>query len=139
MRHPVNYPDEDKVFRAILKGEFIKVGGFTPGGYTDDYSLNNKLGYLSKAAPAAVFYHRNPDNLVEIFHHAKWVGKRKYKLKAIGYLVGLTRAALPISIIIGLYKSLRYQLPHFVVFKLVYDFGVFVGLMEYVFGGNKLK
>ncbi|MEJ2348084.1 MAG: glycosyltransferase family 2 protein [Patescibacteria group bacterium] len=35
-RHPANYPDKQKVFRAILKSEFERVGGFTPGGYTDD-------------------------------------------------------------------------------------------------------
>ena len=37
-RHPKNYPDHETVFRAILKSEFDKVGGFTPGGYDDDWS-----------------------------------------------------------------------------------------------------
>ena len=38
-RHPKDYPDHQPVFRAILKSEFDSVGGFTPGGYNDDWSL----------------------------------------------------------------------------------------------------
>lgn len=41
-RHPKNYPDKQKVFRAVLKTEFDRVGGFTPGGYNDDWSLSKK-------------------------------------------------------------------------------------------------
>src|SRR3989344_1367122 len=59
-RHPKYYPDKQKVFRAILKSEFDKVGGFTPGGYTDDYSLYEKLGYMAVSAQGAIFYHKNP-------------------------------------------------------------------------------
>src|SRR3989344_5595935 len=62
-RHPKNYPDRQKVFRAILKSEFARVGGFSLTGYTDDWTLSDKLGYLAVAAPKAKFYHKNPDNL----------------------------------------------------------------------------
>src|SRR3989344_7016754 len=79
-RHPKYYPDKQKVFRAILKSEFDRVGGFTPGGYTDDYSLYEKLGYMADSAAGAIFYHKNPSSISEIFSHARWVGKRKYKL-----------------------------------------------------------
>src|SRR3989344_5665137 len=48
-RPRVNYPDTQKVFRAILKKEFDRVGGFTPGGYTDDYTLSEKLGFYAAA------------------------------------------------------------------------------------------
>ena len=85
-RHPKNYPDYQPVFRAILKSEFDKVGGFTPGGYDDDWSLYGKLGYEAVNAPGAIFYHKNPSSLGEVFSHAKWVGKRKYKLGFVGYL-----------------------------------------------------
>ena len=30
-RHPKNYPNHQPVFRAVLKSEFDRVGGFTPG------------------------------------------------------------------------------------------------------------
>lgn len=131
-RHPKNYPDSQKVFRAILKSEFNKVGGFTAGGYNDDWSLSEKLGYEATVAEKAVFYHKNPDNLKEIYNHAKWVGKRQYKFGMFGYLVGLVRSSLPVSLVIGLVKSLLTFNFSFLTFKLVYDFGVFVGIIKYI-------
>lgn len=132
-RHPKNYPNTQKVFRAILKSEFDKVGGFTAGGYNDDWSLSEKLGYEATVAEKAIFYHKNPDNLNEIYNHAKWVGKRSYKLGAIGYMVALIRSSLPISIIVGLIKSFFTGQPMFLAFKIVYDFGIFVGILNYIF------
>jgi len=138
-RHPNNYPDEDKVFRAILKKEFDKVGGFTPGGYTDDYSLHEKLGYHSYAAPGANFYHKNPSSLSEIFRQAVWSGKRPYKFGVIGNFFALVRVSLPVSLIIGLYKSIIKFKFEFVIFKLIYDFGIFVGILSYIFTGRGSK
>lgn len=132
-RHSANYPDEQKVFRAILKSEFDKVGGFEPGGYTDDYSLSEKLGYEAVVAKGATFYHKNPSSLFEIFKHAKWVGKRPYKLGVLGYIIALIRASLPVSFIIGLFKSIIKFQPAFLIFKVVYDFGIFLGILEYIF------
>jgi glycosyltransferase involved in cell wall biosynthesis len=138
-RHPKNYPDTQPVFRAILKSEFDRVGGFTPGGYDDDWSLSKKLGYEAINAPGAVFYHKNPDNLIEIFNHAKWVGKRKYKLGFLGDLFGLVRSSLPVSLVMGLIKGLMINDLRFVIFKVVYDFGVFVGILEFLFTGKRSK
>ncbi|KKP40662.1 hypothetical protein A2130_03745 [Candidatus Woesebacteria bacterium GWC2_33_12] len=132
-RHPKNYPDHQPVFRAILKTEFDKVGGFTPGGYDDDWSLSEKLGYEAEVASNAIFYHKNPESLSEIFNHAKWVGKRSYKFGWIGYLVGLIRSSFPVSICVGILRSTYYMLPAFIIFKLVYDFGIFVGIINFMF------
>lgn len=133
-RHPKNYPDYQPVFRAILKSEFERVGGFTPGGYDDDWSLSRKLGYEAINAPGAVFYHKNPAALSEVFNQARWVGKRKYKYGYVGYMAALVRASLPVSLVVGLYKSFIFHLPSFILFKIVYDFGVFIGILEYIFG-----
>jgi len=132
MRHPKKYPSKQKVFRAILKSEFVKVGGFEPGGYTDDYSLSEKLGYLAEEAKGAVFFHKNPSGLREVFYHAKWVGKRKYKLGTLGYFVALIRASFPVSIVIGILKSVFNLQPAFVLFKVVYDFGITAGIVNYL-------
>lgn len=129
-RHPRVYPDTQKVFRAILKKEFDKVGGFTPGGYTDDYSLWEKLRYEAVNASGAVFYHENPSTLAEVFKQAKWSGKRKYKLGFFGDIVALIRASFPVSFIVGLIKSIFKKEPGFLIFKIVYDFGIFVGILE---------
>jgi biofilm PGA synthesis N-glycosyltransferase PgaC len=139
-RLPLNYPDHQKVFRAILKSEFDKVNGFSKGGYTDDWTLSEKLGYEAVNAPDAIFYHKNPDTLKEVYKQAKWIGKREYKFGIIGTLFALLRSSFPISLITGLFKAkkefgipfhrdvLRYD--QFIVFKLVYDFGIFVGILE---------
>jgi glycosyltransferase involved in cell wall biosynthesis len=131
-RHPANHPDKQKVFRAILKSEFDSVGGFKPGGYTDDYSLAQKLGYEALAAPGAVFYHSNPENLVEVFKQARWAAKRKYKAGHLGYLAALVRASLPVSFLLGIYKSIIYKEPAFAVFKTVHDTGAFAGILQYL-------
>lgn len=138
-RHPDKYPNEDRVFRAILLSEFKKVGGFTPGGYTDDYSLYEKLGYKSKVAPGAKFYHKNPGTLSEVFHQAIWVGKRPYRLGYFGYLFALLRVSLPVSILVGLVKSILNFQPAFFIFKIVYDFGIFLGVKSFIFTGRGAK
>ena len=132
-RHPANYPNKQKVFRAILKSEFDRVGGFDPGGYTDDYSLSEKLGHEAVIAGGARFYHSNPKSLLEVFRQAKWAGKRKYKFGYLGYLAALLRASLPVSLIVGLFKSLVNFQPAFLIFKLTYDLGIFMGVLGYIF------
>ncbi len=131
-RLPDSYPDHQKVFRAILKSEFEKVGGFSKGGYTDDYTLSEKLGYEAVAISDAVFYHKNPDTLTEVFEQAKWIGKRDYKLGMFGIVFALIRSSLPISIIIGIWKRI-------LVFKTIYDFGIFVGILEMILTGKLSK
>lgn len=138
-RHPKNYPDTQPVFRAITKSEFDRVGGFTPGGYDDDWSLGRKLGYEAALAPGAIFYHKNPATLSEIFKHAQWVGKRKYKLGWIGYIVALVRSFFPVSIIIGIYKGFKNNNLRFVIFKIIYDFGIFVGIIKFLFTQRSSK
>jgi glycosyltransferase involved in cell wall biosynthesis len=138
-RHPRNYPDRQPVFRAILKSEFDRVGGFTPGGYNDDWSLSQKLGYEAMSAPGAIFYHKNPSSLNEIFNHARWVGKRDYKLGCLGYLGALARSSLPVALVIGLYKSLAIFNFKFLIFKLTYDFGISVGIVELLLTGKQAK
>ena len=139
-RHPKRYPNKQKVFRAILKSEFEKVGGFDPKrGYTDDWSLSEKLDYKAQAVDGAVFYHENPDNLKDVFLQAKWAAKRPYKLGKIGALFALLRSSLPESIWSGIIKTLIKKEPAFVVFKIVYDFGTFIGVLESLLFGRVAK
>lgn len=138
-RLPSNYPDHQKVFRAILKSEFEKVDGFSKGGYTDDYTLSEKLGYQASSAKDAIFYHNNPDNLDDVFKQAKWVGKREYKLGPLGILLALIRSSFLFSIILGLYKSIKVNNFSFVIFKIVYDLGIFIGILEMVLTGKTSK
>jgi glycosyltransferase involved in cell wall biosynthesis len=138
-RHKANYPNKQLVFRAIVKSEFEKVKGFTKGGYTDDWSLSNKLGYLADEAHGAVFFHKNPSSLSEVFSQAKWVGKRKYKLWLVGAILALLRVSLPLTLIAGVYKSVVYKEPGFVIFKFVYNTAISIGILNYLVSRNGRK
>lgn len=140
MRHPANYPDKQKVFRAILKSEFEKAGGFSSDiGYTDDWTLSEKLGYEAIATPGAKFYHKNPEALSEVFLQARWIGKRRYKLGKAGALIALIRVSLPISVVVGVVKTIIHGKLQFIPFKLIYDLGAFIGILEYTFSGKGTK
>lgn len=142
--HHKNYPDEQKVFRAILKKEFLKSGGFKPIGYIDDYTVSENLGVLASVAPGAIFYHRNPETLLEIFNQARWIGKSEYKKRKIKNellmkLVSLIRYSFPFSLLIGVYKSIRFNMPQFLIFKIIYDLGMEISLVGSFFGEQKYK
>ncbi|PIS09178.1 hypothetical protein COT75_02875 [Candidatus Beckwithbacteria bacterium CG10_big_fil_rev_8_21_14_0_10_34_10] len=121
--------NQAKDFRAILKKEFDKVGGFEDIGYTDTWTLSEKLKYKPQATKAK-YYHFNPSSLKEIFNQSKWVAKRKYKLGGLGKGIALLRANPIFSLISGLKTALIKKEPGFLVFKLVYDFGLSLGLLE---------
>ncbi len=138
--HPENYPDTQRVFRAILKREFERAGGFNErAGYADDWTLSEKLGVEATAAPQAVFYHKNPGTLADVFIQSKWMAKRKYKLGPIGFLVALIRTSLPVSLVVGLVKSAAIFNFQFLIFKVVSDLGQFVGVLEFTILGKVSK
>jgi len=124
---------QKKVFRAILKSEFDKVNGFDSTGYTDDWSLVQKLNY-QPTVTSAKFYHHNPATLLKVFTQAVWIGKRQYKLAKLGALIAIIRANAGFSLIIGLLKSIRFFTPQFIIFKLVYDLGIMFGAIQSLSG-----
>lgn len=129
---PKNYPNTAPVYRAILKKEFDRVGGFeTTGQYTDDWSLSQKLDIKSQAAPNALYYHANPSSLKEIWHQARWIGKNDF---ISGNTLRILKSFIiynPISsIIIGFVKSLIYQNIHFLIFKIIYDAAILTSLFK---------
>ncbi len=130
-RLPLDYPDSQKVFRAILKSEFTKVNGFTPGGYTDDWSLSQKLGKEAQVAINAVFYHSNPETLAEVFTQSKWSAKRVYKGGVLGMIYALLRVNIFFSLINGVVKGIIYKDLRFILFKLVFDVGQTSGILDF--------
>lgn len=135
---PKDYPDEAPVFRAILKSEFERVGGFeTSGQYTDDWSLSRKLGKKSSVASGAIYYHSNPDSPIEIWRQARWIGKNEFIAGSfLRKLRSLVFYSFPASFIIGLFKSIINFNFYFFLFKFIYDFAIFVSVSR-SFGGEK--
>lgn len=142
--HPINYPNQQPVFRAILKEEFDKAGGFKSIGYIDDLTLAEKLGIKAKVAKGAIFYHRNPDNLQEIYQQARWIGKsefkrRKIKNETIMKLVTIIRYSLPLSILNGVIGIIRSGLPQYFLFKIIYDLAIEISTFKSFFGEQKYR
>lgn len=121
--------DQRREFRAILKKEYFKAGGLNSLGYTDAWSLSQKLGY-QPTVTTAKYYHFNPGSLKEVFFQARWVAKRDYKFGRIGKLLAFIRANPIFSLINGFRKSMTHKEPAFILFKLVYDCGTLLGLIE---------
>lgn len=138
---PSNFPQEANVFRAVLKKEFLSVGGFeTSGQYIDDWSLSQKLGVKSTLSPGAVYYHTNPSSLKEVWHQARWIGKNSFLTGNSYRLLKSVIIYNPISsIVIGIYKSMAKNNYHFLLFKLVYDFGVLTSIIKSFKGESKFK
>lgn len=121
--------DQQKDFRAILKSEFEKVGGFDNTGYTDTWTLSEKLKY-KPIETQAVYYHYNPGNISEVFKQAKWSAKREYKNGCLGKLWAIIRANPAFSLLVGVSKAIKKQEPLFIIFKITYDFAVILGILE---------
>lgn len=116
-------------FRAILKSEFDRAGGFSLTGYTDSQTLSQKLGYNPIPVSGAISYHANPDTFGEIYRHSRWIGKRPTKHGVLGKAFNLLKYSFPISVYIGLAKAIRYHLPAFIPFKITYDLGFSHGVL----------
>jgi len=116
-------------FRAILKTEFQRVKGFENVGYTDSWTLYTKLNYYPNGVKAK-YYHFNPDTLLEVYHQAKWIGGRIRKGGFVGRALALIRASLPVSTVFGVIKAARHLAPAMLIFKIVYDFGIFQGIIS---------
>ena len=141
MMLPNNYPNKAPVFRAILKKEFDKVGGFdATGEYTDDWSLSRKLRVMSTLAPGAIYYHFNPSNLREVYKQARWIGKNEFISGNLARKIrSLIFYSMPVSLIIGIYKSVSNLKIEFIIFKIVYDLGIFISTFKSFFNENKAK
>ena len=139
--HRDDYPDTQPVFRAIRKSEFDRVNGFdTKIGYTDDWSLSRKLGAVAVNAPGAVFFHKNPENLAEVWQQARWFGKNEFLTKNPARKVfNLFRYDLIFSLIKGTYLSFKIKDFSYLIFKIVYDSAVSTSVLLSFFGEQKNK
>lgn len=129
------------VFRAILRGKFLGVGGFdTNLGYTDDWSLSRKLGVTSVDSPGAKFYHRNPQTLGEVWVQARWFGKNEFLTKNfVRKIYNLFRYCPLFSILKGAIAAVGFREPAFFPFKVVYDTAVFTSVLLAFFKERKDK
>jgi len=124
-RIPQDYPNKSPVFRAILKSEFNKVEGFDNIGFTDDWTLSRKLGFKADLAPGAICYHRNPEDLQEVYSQARWIGKNEFISGTIfRRLFNLLSYNFIPQWIRGVWLSIEHKQPLFLVFQSIYCLAV---------------
>ena len=132
--HPDGYPNEQRVFRAILKSKFEQAGGFdTNVGYTDDWSLSQKLDILATAASGAKYYHMNPATLREVWVQARWFGKNEFLTK------NLIRRIYNLFRYFPLWAVFSILNPDLFTFKFVFNSAVFTSVVLSFFGEKKFK
>jgi len=126
-----NKKDHGGIFRAILKKDFKRVGGFERGGdYTDDASLAKKL-YIRARIVGAKFYHWNPDTLKEVWLRARWIGSGVNFTRTTALKVrNLIKFSLPFSFLKGLVIGFRFGYTRFVIFKIVYDLAIWTSVLK---------
>lgn len=125
-RLPSDYSQTANGFRAIKKSYFDRVGGYDVSeGYMDDGSLGRKLKTHAQNASGAISYHYNPSSLHEVFFSARWIGRSISFGKNI-------QNALRYSPINSIRVSMKYIISGaplaIIPFKLIYDFGMLVGI-----------
>lgn len=126
----------ERAFRAIAARSFKKVGGYDSYGASDDASVLKKLGKTAKAVDTAICYHNNPSTLSEVFSSARWMGrdaKNKKNMK------GLLVFSPPWSLLKSVVGSLRRKNFYFLPFRLTFDGGLFLGILENNLGRSHFK
>jgi len=64
-----------KIFRAIKKCKFFELGCFEPKyGYADDQTFWFKYKIKPLVAKNTICYHKNPENLKEVYKQSRWIG-----------------------------------------------------------------
>lgn len=125
-RLPKDYKDRANAFRAILRTYFMKGGGYeTDEGYTDDSSLSKKINKDAINAKGAKSYHYNPSTLSEVYYSARWIGRSNLFSPTI---VNLLRYSFANSIRVGIKYLLKKAPIQILIFKIVFDFGMFSGI-----------
>lgn len=64
-----------KIFRAIRRDNFLKMGGFDPKfGYADDQTFWFKKKIKPTVAPDTTCYHKNPESIKQVYRQSRWIG-----------------------------------------------------------------
>lgn len=132
-----NMPDWANNFRAIRRDIFLSTKGYQDIGYGEDVTVLAQLqGVKAKKAKGAICYHFNPLSLKEVYLSARWIGRGE---TINHHLKSLLTFTLPNSLRKGIGQSIRYRQPAYLLFKIVFDFGILLGLVSRMLGGGHAK
>lgn len=122
-----DFPDRWENYRAIRTSAFWSVGGLDEIGHGEDVTVGRKLGVLAVVAPGAICHHYEPDDLKDIFSSARWMGRGM----RIRERPNAWRDYTPwVSMRRGLRLARTHRLPSLLIYRLVWDLGITVGLLQ---------
>lgn len=125
-RQSTRYHLNGKVFRAITKKEYYKLGGFDNlRGYEDDMTLTNE-DVRAYEVKDAVCCHNNPESLHEVYLSARWIGRSpSFPLNIRNILRYSIFNSLRLS-----FRKVRKNAPiRFIFFKIIFDLGMLSGIL----------
>ena len=139
------------VYRAMLKSEFERMGGFDPKyGYADDRTFFIKYGARSKRVKNAICYHKNAESLPEVFKQSVWIGssvnQRWIETPIVNVLVflflvlGYPLAIIPLSVNKS-HKIGNFSVffPWMLIFMSVRYVGMVKGIYRKIFFGLNVR
>ena len=139
------------VYRAMLKSEFERMGGFDPKyGYADDRTFFIKYGARSKRVKGARCYHKNAESLSEVFKQSVWIGSSvnsrwvEVPLVNLGVLIVLFLGyplAVPLLSIQKSHKIKNFEIffPWMLIFMSVRYAGMLKGVYRRIFFGLNVR
>lgn len=140
-----------KIFRAIRRKVFLKLGGFDPKfGYADDQSLWIKHKISPKVANNTICYHRNPQTLKEVYKQSRWIGasidNSLVQTKGLNYLIPIILYLIsPVMIpLLSLNKArknkdYKFFFPWMFIFMTSRYFGTIAGLINKIYFNQNIR
>lgn len=139
-RQPLKPPEHQYVYRAVRKDFFLESGGFAEDeGRGDDTSIANRTGVFSTIVPDATCYHRNIENLRELFVEALWHGRHIVVEREHRFRRGVSAVLICRNILRGVYLSIIKKEPRMVLYSVVYSIGLLSGIVHATYSGYYLK
>lgn len=118
--------NDGQVVRAIRKDIFVINGAFnTAKGYYDDQLFMNKEEYAFEVKDA-IAYHNNPDTLLDVYFSARWIGRSPVFNKTLKNIISYS---IINSIRISINKIFKGAPLVFILFKIIFDYGILSGII----------
>ena len=132
---PAQLAQGSRVYRALRREEFLRVGGFDDTGFLDDQTLYPKLGHLpAKWVIEAVCHHHNADRLAEVYTAGRW------NAKSLAHLHGrrvLLRFMPPFSLLRAIRAAWHHRRWALLPYVLVNEWGIWLGAWQFCFGRSR--
>ncbi len=121
---PEDFGDTFEIYRVIWTDRFWQVGGFDDIGHGEDVMVGRKLGRPAVVAPDGACWHHEPEDLMDIFRSARWLGSgERIKETPDAWKNHLPHRALKQ----GIRMAKRHRSPDLIAYRLVWSTGVLVG------------